>query len=214
MVPLRSATTLLATPALISDWVPMIERVRPAQLTMMVVSGSGAASSARSTSSPPGTLIEPGMFMVVYSSKRRTSRILILALRAIRAGDFFRRQRGRVTARLHQFAKRLGVGIDVLEQFKARVLPGLQPAVERADVGVAQRVQAIRRLGNKAFAGVVDDDRRHPCAAAASRLRAQSGRRPCWRRTADGRWQRRPRAGRRAARFPRAARVRCGLARG
>src|SRR5881394_1054428 len=34
MVPLRSATTLLATPALISDWVPMIERVRPAQLTM------------------------------------------------------------------------------------------------------------------------------------------------------------------------------------
>ena len=43
IVPLRSATTLLATPALISDWVPMIERVRPAQLTMMVVSGSGAA---------------------------------------------------------------------------------------------------------------------------------------------------------------------------
>ena len=83
MVPLRSATTLFVTPALISDWVPMIERVRPAQLTMMVVSGSGAASPARSTSSPPGTLIEPGIFMVVYSSKRRTSRILILALRAI-----------------------------------------------------------------------------------------------------------------------------------
>ena len=75
IVPLRSARTLLVTPALISDWVPMIERVRPAQLTMMVVSESGAARPARSTSSAPGTLIEPGMFMVAYSSKRRTSRI-------------------------------------------------------------------------------------------------------------------------------------------
>ena len=43
MVPLRSATTLFGTPALISDCVPMIERVRPAQFTTMVVSGSGAA---------------------------------------------------------------------------------------------------------------------------------------------------------------------------
>ena len=85
MVPLRSATTLLATPALISDWVPMIDRVRPAQLTMMVVEGSGAARPARSTSSAPGTLTEPGMFMVAYSSNRRTSSTAILALLAIRA---------------------------------------------------------------------------------------------------------------------------------
>jgi hypothetical protein len=38
----------LATPALISDWVPMMERVRPAQLTM--VSRSGAARLARTSS--------------------------------------------------------------------------------------------------------------------------------------------------------------------
>jgi len=31
MVPLRSANTGLGIPALINDWVPMIERVRPAQ---------------------------------------------------------------------------------------------------------------------------------------------------------------------------------------
>ena len=85
MVPLRKARTLLVTPALISDWVPMIDRVRPAQLTMMVVSGSGAALRARSTSSAPGTLTEPGMFMVAYSSKRRTSRMATLALLAISA---------------------------------------------------------------------------------------------------------------------------------
>ena len=115
IVPLRSATTLLATPALISDWVPMIDRVRPAQLTMMVVAGSGAMLPARSTSSAPGTLTEPGMFMVAYSSNRRTSSTAILALLAISLGDFVRGQRGRVPAGLDQFAKGLGIGIHVLE---------------------------------------------------------------------------------------------------
>ena len=114
MVPLRSATTLLVTPALISDWVPMIERVRPAQLTMIVVSGSGAARPARSTSSAPGTLTEPGMFMVAYSSNRRTSRIAILAPARNQLGDFVRGKRRRVPARLDQFAKGLCVGIHVL----------------------------------------------------------------------------------------------------
>ena len=159
MVPLRSAITLLVTPALISDWVPMIERVRPAQLTMMVVSGSGAARPARSTSSAPGTLTEPGMFMVAYSSKRRTSRIVMLASLCNQRRDLLRGQRGRVPARLDQFAKGLGVGIDVLEQFVARRLPGLQPAVELANIGVAQRREAIRRLRHEAFAGIIDDDR-------------------------------------------------------
>ena len=158
MVPLRSATTLLVTPALISDWVPMIERVRPAQLTMMVVSGSGAARPARSTSSAPGTLTEPGMFMVAYSSNRRTSRIEILAPRAISACDLLGRQRGRVPARLDQFAKGFGVGIHVPEQFIARRLPGLQPAVELTNIAVSQCRKAIRGLRNKAFAGIVDDD--------------------------------------------------------
>jgi hypothetical protein len=85
MVPLRSATTLLATPALISDCVPMIDRVRPAQLTTMVVSGSGATWPARSTNSAPGMLTEPGMFMVAYSSGRRTSSTLTSASLAISA---------------------------------------------------------------------------------------------------------------------------------
>src|SRR5580698_9876759 len=116
MVPLRSATTLLASPALISDCVPMIDRVRPAQLTTMVVSGSGAAVAARNTSSAPGTLTEPGMFMVVYSSKRRQH------LRPARRGG---------GARLHQFAERLGVGVDVLKELIAGIAPGLQPARQR-----------------------------------------------------------------------------------
>jgi hypothetical protein len=42
----------------------MMLRVRPAQLTMTRVFGSGASARARSTSSAPGTLMLPGMFIV------------------------------------------------------------------------------------------------------------------------------------------------------
>ena len=47
MVPLRSATTLFGTPALRSDSAPMMERVRPAQFTTMVVAGERAMSPMR-----------------------------------------------------------------------------------------------------------------------------------------------------------------------
>ena len=58
-------------------------------------------------------------------------------------------------AGLNQFAKRLGIGIHVLEDFVARPLPGLQSAVELTNVGVSQRPEAIRGLRNEAFASVV-----------------------------------------------------------
>ena len=51
--------TGLGMPALISDCAPMMLRVRPAQLTMMRVAGTGAMSRTRSASSPPGTLTPP-----------------------------------------------------------------------------------------------------------------------------------------------------------
>ena len=47
MVPFFSAITLFGRPALISDWAPMIERVRPAQFTTTSVFGSGAKSFTR-----------------------------------------------------------------------------------------------------------------------------------------------------------------------
>ena len=68
MVPLRSATTLFGTPALISDCAPMMLRVRPAQLTTISVSGEGAMSCTRNTSSAPGTLMPVGIEMREYSS--------------------------------------------------------------------------------------------------------------------------------------------------
>ena len=67
-MPLRSATTLFGRPALISDWAPMMLRVRPAQLTTTIVSGDGAMSRARNTSSAPGTLVEVGIETREYSS--------------------------------------------------------------------------------------------------------------------------------------------------
>ena len=73
MVPLRSATTLFGRPALISDCAPMMLRVRPAQLTTTIVSGDGAISRARSTSSAPGTLVAVGIETREYSSNGRLS---------------------------------------------------------------------------------------------------------------------------------------------
>ena len=99
------------------------------------------------------------MFMVAYSSKRRTSRIRILAFARNQRRDFVRGQRGRMPAGFDQFAKGLGIGIHIPEQFVACRLPGLQPAVEFANVRVPQCRQAIRRQRNKAFAGVVNNNR-------------------------------------------------------
>jgi hypothetical protein len=47
MVPSFSDTTLLATPASISDWAPMMLRVRPPQLTITIVLGDGTKSLKR-----------------------------------------------------------------------------------------------------------------------------------------------------------------------
>ena len=85
MVPLRSALTGLGMPALISDCVPMMLRVRPAQLTMMRVVAFGAIVRARKTNSAPGTLTPLGMLMVWYSSKRRLSSTTTSALASISA---------------------------------------------------------------------------------------------------------------------------------
>ena len=82
-------------------------------------------------------------------------------------GDVVGRQRRRVSAGLDQFTKGFCVGIDVLKEFVACVLPGLQPAAERANVAVAQRRQRLARGGHEAFASIVEDNRhilaRQPC---------------------------------------------------
>ena len=60
---------------------------------------------------------------------------------------------------LHQFAERLGIGIDVLEQLIASLFPALQPTVELADIAVAQGFQTIRRLRHEALAVIIEHDR-------------------------------------------------------
>ena len=57
--------------------------------------------------------------------------------------------------------------IDVLKEFVAAVLPGLQPAAERANVAVAQGCQRLACRGHEVFAGIVEDNQRilarQPC---------------------------------------------------
>ena len=59
MVPFLSATTLFGSFALMRDCAPMIERVRPAQLTTTSVPGFPASSGTRYTSSAPGQSSPP-----------------------------------------------------------------------------------------------------------------------------------------------------------
>ncbi len=87
MVPLRSATTLFGSPALIRDCAPMMLRVRPAQFTTTSVSGEGAMSRARSTSSAPGTLVAVGIDTRENSSSGRLSRITMSARSRISAAS-------------------------------------------------------------------------------------------------------------------------------
>ena len=81
------------------------------------------------------------------------------ALSAISEATSSALERRRMAARLDQLAERLGVGIDVLEDFVAGVAPGREPAVERANIGVAKRHKLSARLSDQPFTVVVQDDR-------------------------------------------------------
>jgi len=209
----RSASTLLATPALISDWVPMIERCAAGAIHDDGGLRIRRTRPARSTSSSAGHADEPGMFMVAYSSNRRTSSTAILALLAISAATSSADNDGCAGGTRPDSPNAFGVGIHILKQFVARRLPGLQPAVELANVGVSQSRKAIRSLGNKAFARVVDDDRTS-LRAVSFRLRARSCR-PAMlaakQRMAGGKGSLVPHI--EQSRFQRAAAARSGLAR-
>ncbi len=137
MVPLRSATTLFGTPALISDCAPMMLRVRPAQLTTTRVSGEGAMSRTRSTSSAPGTLVAVGIETRRYSSNGRLSSTTMSAPLANQAVELFRSDIRRVAGVLDEFAERLARHVDAGEQLEARRRPGGDAAVEIRQVGVA-----------------------------------------------------------------------------
>jgi hypothetical protein len=72
-------------PALISDWAPMMLRVRPPQLTITFVLGDGTRSLKRKTNSAPGTLTAVGMVLVRYSANERLSRTRISSPASISA---------------------------------------------------------------------------------------------------------------------------------
>ena len=94
MVPFSSATTGLATPALINDWAPMIELVRPAQLTTTVVAADETASCTRYASSAPGQSSPPGIDMLRNSVIGRLSRMTRSSSAARRASSSAAEMRG------------------------------------------------------------------------------------------------------------------------
>ena len=115
----------------------MMLRVRPAQLTTTMVSGEGARSRARSTSSAPGTLMPVGIETREYSSNGRLSSTTMLARSRISAGQFVGRDAGRVAVVLDEFAERLARHIDAGKQLVAGGLPCGNAAVQHVEVAVA-----------------------------------------------------------------------------
>ena len=175
----------LGSPALISDWVPMMLRVRPAQLTTTSVAGPGASAAARSTSSAPGTLVAVGMLIVWYSSNRRASSDHhVGAAPQQGAGARPAAMAGCPAARLDQLAERLARRVDVAEQFAAPAptRPARRPGPTRG----GSRAQRSRRTAARRRPGRPRTPRWARTAGAAGRRpRPPAGRAGTPRRTAD-----------------------------
>ena len=120
-----------------SDCAPMMLRVRPAQLTTTSVSGSGATSRTRSTSSAPGTSMPPGMAMRWYSSHGRLSSTTMSARRSISACSSAGADRRRAAFVLDEFAERLARHVDAGEKREAGLPQRGGAAGEHAHVAIA-----------------------------------------------------------------------------
>ena len=160
MVPLRSAITLLGTPALISDCAPMMLRVRPAQLTTMVVSGEGTMSCTRSTSSAPGTLMPEGIETRVYSSNGRLSSTFRSAPERISASSSRGADRGRAAVVLDEFAERLARHVHAGKSDEAGLLPAGDAALEIRDVAIAGAREDLGRARDQSVIVVDEHDAR------------------------------------------------------
>ena len=152
MVPLRSATTLLGRPALISDCAPMMLRVRPAQFTTTSVSGDGAMSRMRSTSSAPGTLVAVGIETRWNSSNGRLSTTTMSVPLRISASSSSAEMLGVRAGVLDVLAERLARHVDAGEQLEAGLLPAGDAAFQDTTGRCSRRRPAPRRR--------VDRDRR------------------------------------------------------
>ena len=132
MVPLRSATTLLGTPALISDCAPMMLRVRPAQLT--TISGVGRGRDVVHAQHQFGARhIDAGGI--------ETARIFVerpavehhhVGAGAHQRVELVGADAGRAAVVLDEFAERLARHVHAGERDQAGFFPGRDAAIEKA----------------------------------------------------------------------------------
>ena len=181
MVPLRSATTLLGTPALMSDCAPMMLRVRPAQLTTTSVSGEGARSWTRSTSSAPGTLTRVGIETRWIFVERPAVEHDHVGAAANQPIELVGRDARRAAGVLDEFAEGLARHVDAGEQLEAGRGPGRDAAGEHVRRPCSRRERAPRRALGEAVVIVAQHDAgraarhqpRHPQLEAAQGQRAR-----------------------------------------
>ena len=141
-------------PRSISVCAPMMERVRPAQLTTILVVGSGTRSPMRSASSPFGQQMPPGMFICWNSAKVRPSTIDEILARVAHRLQAVRRHARRVPLLLDQLAEGLARHVDAgIERVARRAASPARRPPGRARC-VAKRLGTPRRALGNAVAAV------------------------------------------------------------
>src|SRR6516165_5284624 len=159
MVPLRSATTLLGTPALINDCAPMMLRVRPAQLTTTMVCGDGADTQHELGARHVDGGGDRDALVFVERPAVEHDDVAALAHEPRELGGVDARRGARV---LDELAERLARDVDAGEQFEPGLGPARNPAVERMEIGVAGAREDVSGALAKAVGGVAQHDARAP----------------------------------------------------
>ena len=175
MVPLRSATTLFGTPALISDCAPMMLRVRPAQLTTTRVSRRGrevvhAQHQLRARHVDRGRDRDALVFV-----ERPAVEHHHVGAGANQAVELVGGDARRGAGVLDEFAERLARHVDAGEQLEARRGPGGNAAVEHGDVGVAGARKNAGGAFGQPIGVVAQHDAGGRAAAPAGRTAAPAG---------------------------------------
>ena len=160
MVPLRSATTLFGTPALISDCAPMMLRVRPAQLTTTERAGrrrevADAQHQLRARHVDPSRDRDALVFV-----ERAAVEHHHVGAGAEQPIELIGRDARRAVRMLDELAERLARHIDAREQLEARRGPGGNATPQRETVGVAGTNRICGRALGEAVAVVAQHDAR------------------------------------------------------
>src|SRR5262245_30387681 len=136
MVPSCSVTTLMATPASISDWAPMMLRVRPPQLTITIVLRHQVLEAVDQLGTRDADGSRNGVGVIL--DKRAAIEDRDFAVTVDQCLELVGRDPGSAEVVLDDLGKRLARHVHAAVDAKAGSLPGGDAAVEDRHVRIAK----------------------------------------------------------------------------